>query len=163
MPTRLRIGGSEEDEVVYNVKGTECAEANVDPAFCLNMTRWKQIVNFTTSNDIDLVFGLDAMNRKNDNSPENFTNIREFLQYTYDNKLKVFGFEFGNELPKINVTIDAQDYITLAGIIQSIWNKTGTATRDEVPRVCGNDLNPDAGYVQVCFIALYCIKTRRDF
>eukprot|EP01084_Bolivina_argentea_P141859 249260_1 len=146
--TRLRIGGSEEDDIVYNVTGNECNISQTDPAFCLSMDRWKQIVDFTTRNELDLVFGLNAMDRKDDNSPENFTNIEAFLQYTYDNNLKVFGFEFGNELPKVNAKVDANDYINLYTIIQSIWNSTGNATRKEVPRVCGNDLNPDATYIQ---------------
>ena len=149
LKARLRIGGSEEDQIVYNVHGYECMNANTSSLWCLEMSRWKEIVNFTTANDIDLVFGLNAMDRVNNSSPENFTNIKDFLQYTYDNKLKVWGFEFGNELPDINVSTDAQDYITLAKLIQSIWNATGNATRDQIPRVCGNDLNPDAVYIQV--------------
>ena len=158
MPTRLRIGGSEEDDIVYNVDGMECELAKTDPAFCLNMSRWEEIVEFTTKNNIDLVFGLNAMDRKNNSSPENFTNIRSFLQYTYDKKLKVFGFELGNELPHINEKIDGEDYINLWKIIQSLWNSTGNASRDEVPRLIGNDLNPNPGYLVVTFLYVPQIK-----
>lgn len=146
---RLRIGGSEEDDVVYNVTGNECEVKGTDPAFCLSMDRWKEIVQFTSSNDIDLVFGLNAMDRADNDRAENFSNIESFLQFTFDEGLKVWGFEFGNELPAINEKVDAADFISLYNLIQSIWNKTGSANRDDVPRVCGNDLNPDPSYIEV--------------
>eukprot|EP01084_Bolivina_argentea_P275255 469371_1 len=145
LQTRLRIGGSEEDKIIYNVTGTECTKANIDPAFCLSMDRWKQIVSFATKNNIDLVFGLNAMVRKNNKSPENFTNIISFLNYTYINKLKVFGFEFGNELESSSVdpTTDGHDFVTLYNIIQSIWKDSS-----QTPKLIGNDLNPNGGYLQ---------------
>jgi hypothetical protein len=51
---------------------------------------------------VRLVFGLNAMTfRANETTRLNMHNIDAFIAYTAANKLPVFGFELGNELPKI--------------------------------------------------------------
>jgi hypothetical protein len=42
---------------------------------------------------VRLVFGLNGMDRNDDASPTNFTNIEAFLSYTAKNNLPVYGFE----------------------------------------------------------------------
>lgn len=52
-PGHLRLGGSEGDKIVYNVDDRGCANwkspsagFSLDPHFCLNMSRWSQLVAF---------------------------------------------------------------------------------------------------------------------
>eukprot|EP00045_Choanoeca_perplexa_P012265 m.133243 g.133243 ORF g.133243 m.133243 type:complete len:656 (+) comp15945_c0_seq2:51-2018(+) len=150
-PGHLRIGGSEGDKVVYDVDGDGCAKwsnVTVDPGFCLSMTRWREIVSFSQATGVRLVFGLNGMNRPDDNSPSNFTNIEAFLAYTARTKLPVYGFEFGNELPKVDPVIDGQDFVTLKKLLVHYWPDMSTR-----PKLIGNDLNPDASYLPKFFNA----------
>ena len=48
-PGHLRVGGSEGDKIVYDVHGDGCgpksgAPQPPDPAFCLSMGRWRELV-----------------------------------------------------------------------------------------------------------------------
>jgi hypothetical protein len=104
-PGHLRIGGSEGDVLVYDVpsKNSSCASRGVtDALMCLTMPRWEKLVAFADQTGVQLVFGLNAMNGRKDNqSPLDFTNIEAFLSYSAEHKLKVKGFELGNEKPHI--------------------------------------------------------------
>jgi hypothetical protein len=94
-PARLRVGGSEGDDVFYDVDGGGCDKWSpkppVDPAFCLNMTRWRQLLDFAATANISVVFGLNAMVRANNSAPSNLSNHEAFLSYTAANNL-VGGF-----------------------------------------------------------------------
>jgi len=50
------------------------------------MTRWAELVQFCNATGIGLVFGLNAMTRKDDHSQANFTNIDAFLGHVATNK-----------------------------------------------------------------------------
>lgn len=72
------------DKIVYNVGDKGCeywAGGPVDPAFCLSMQRWAEIIDFCSNTGIRLVFGLNGMTRSSDTSHSNFTNIDAFLQW----------------------------------------------------------------------------------
>ena len=95
-PGILRIGGSGEDSVIYNISG-ECSESNkwnitgsyycseVKPEnyYCLNMSRWKQIFEFLDSTNLNVVFGLNACYaRLTDDEQMDISNIHSLLHYT---------------------------------------------------------------------------------
>lgn len=75
----------------YDVDGAGCDKWSpnppVDPAFCLNMTRWQQIIAFGQTTGIGIVFGLNGMTRANNSMPANLSNHEAFLSYTAAHKL----------------------------------------------------------------------------
>eukprot|EP01062_Namystynia_karyoxenos_P005213 TRINITY_DN11833_c0_g1_i1.p1 TRINITY_DN11833_c0_g1~~TRINITY_DN11833_c0_g1_i1.p1 ORF type:complete len:499 (+),score=151.95 TRINITY_DN11833_c0_g1_i1:69-1499(+) len=148
-PGHLRIGGSEEDDVIYDVPefGSTCAGLNVsDAAFCLSMTRWTEIAGFAQKHGLRLVFGLDAMQgrrRGNSSTPLNLTNHEALLRYTKKQKLPVYGFELGNELPKVPAAVMAADYRNLKALLTEIW--PDAASR---PKLIGCDQNVNVGYLK---------------
>lgn len=109
-PGRLRVGGSEVglvvkssrrswlkfpnllvfcikgDKVFYDVDGEGCdkwsPQPPVNPDFCLNMTRWGQILDFGATTGIGIVFGLNAMTRANNSAPANLSNHEAFMAFT---------------------------------------------------------------------------------
>jgi len=149
-PGHLRIGGSEGDHIIYDVAGDGCGASTtgapqpVDPAFCLSMARWRELVAFASDTGVSLVLGLNAMSyRANSSAPLDLRNIAAFLNYTAAAGLRVGGFELGNELPKISPAVCAQDYLNLAQLLEHFW-PNATAR----PRLIGNDLNSDEEYVR---------------
>lgn len=42
----MRIGGSEGDDVIYDVENNNCLGYGVGADFCLSMEKWKELVNF---------------------------------------------------------------------------------------------------------------------
>ena len=76
-PGHLRIGGSEGDRIVYDVAGDGCGPASgapqpFDPAFCLSMSRWRELTAFAADCGVSLVLGLNAMTfRSSVNDPIN--------------------------------------------------------------------------------------------
>jgi len=141
-PGNLRIGGSEEDEAVYDINNPpDCATSN----FCLTMARWHKIVNWAKDANIRLVFGLNAMRGRNSSNGMTWdhTNVYDFLKYTADNKLEVYGFEFGNELEhKVDVKIMANDYLKVREFINELWPDVSSR-----PKLIGPDENLDVSYL----------------
>eukprot|EP01084_Bolivina_argentea_P004811 9113_1 len=133
-PAVLRIGGSPEDSIIYNISGAclnikpslpgyGCSEAsNTQPYGCLNESRWTQINEFAYKTNVTLVFGLNACyGRPAINKSMNFTNIEQLFEYTstqqtgFDN---IYGFEFGNEQNgHIDPDIYAKDFITAYNLL----------------------------------------------
>jgi hypothetical protein len=148
-PAYLRVGGSEGDKIIYDVAGDGCGPASgapqpVDPAFCLPMTRWRELVSFASDCGVSLVLGLNAMSfRASVTAPLDLRNIDQLLNYTAASRLRVGGFELGNELPKVPPAVCAHDYLRLAELLARHW--PSKATR---PRLIGNDLNSDEAYVR---------------
>ncbi|KAJ9450306.1 Heparanase-like protein 3 [Diplonema papillatum] len=145
----VRVGGSEADMVIYDTAGNACSDyPGTDPAFCLSMSRWKEIVNFTQATGTKLVFGLNAMSSRqgNNSAPLNLTNIEEFLRYTATQNLPVYGFELGNELPHVPPAVMGHDYIGLRALINKMFQEA-TYTHP-LPLLIGPDLNPDPSYLQ---------------
>jgi len=54
----------------------------------------------------------------------------------------VYGFEFGNELPKVDPNVDGRDFLTLHGLLVKHWPNVS-----QRPRLIGNDLNTNPSYV----------------
>lgn len=138
-PAILRIGGSPQDMVVYNISG-ECNENYGSPGYdcptmpagtnytsyygCVNKSRWNQIIQFGVETNVTLVFGVNACyGRSKDNLSMNFSNIENLLLYTKNNSLPIFGFELGNEVTStINDSTYANDYYTFYKLINEIFN-----------------------------------------
>ena len=82
-PAHLRIGGSQEDMVVYNVHGWECEQASTEYAnttFCLTMERWTQINDFAAATGTTIAFGLNCMAGRNKTGGDfNISNLSDFL------------------------------------------------------------------------------------
>ena len=98
-PAILRIGGSGEDSVIYNISGEcndaqkwnisgspssyYCSEVKPENYFCLNTSRWHEIFEFVNTANLKLVFGLSACyGRKTSDEPKDMSNIDALLQYT---------------------------------------------------------------------------------
>ena len=122
-PAHLRVGGSEGDKIVYDVAGDGCGPSSgapqpVEAAFCLSMARWRELVAFAAATGVRLVFGLNAMSlRANATAPLDLRNIDAFLNYTAANGLHVYGFELGNELPRVPPAVCAHDFRRLAALL----------------------------------------------
>ena len=82
-PAHLRIGGSQEDMVVYNVKGWECEQASTEFAnttFCLTMERWAELNAFAAATGVTIAYGLNCMTGRNKSGGGfNSTNLENFL------------------------------------------------------------------------------------
>lgn len=55
-----------------------------------------QLVEFCDKTNISLVFGLNGMDRADNNAPLNLTNIDAFLAYCAQAKWNIYAFELGN-------------------------------------------------------------------
>lgn len=82
-PAHLRIGGSQGDEVVYDVHGTECAQASTkwsNTTFCLTMARWDEINDFAASTGLTIAMGLNCMTGRDAKGDGfNLSNLADFL------------------------------------------------------------------------------------
>eukprot|EP01084_Bolivina_argentea_P004810 9112_1 len=148
-PAVLRIGGSPEDSIIYNISGAclnikpslpgyGCSEAsNTQPYGCLNESRWTQINEFAYKTNVTLVFGLNACyGRPAINKSMNFTNIEQLFNYTVNKMNKtitqnLYGFEYGNSegqqhgsnpMALIDVDAYSNDFYTLHKLIDKYFN-----------------------------------------
>ena len=86
-PAHLRVGGSQGDMVVYDVRGTECAQASTkfaNTTFCLTMARWEEINDFAASTGLTIAMGLNCMaGRDAKGDGFNISNLADFLACAY--------------------------------------------------------------------------------
>eukprot|EP01084_Bolivina_argentea_P193303 331660_1 len=148
-PAMLRVGGSPQDSVAYDING-ECSKKYGFPGYdcsqtvnngyygCINKTRWNQINEFAINTNVTLIFGLNACyGRKSRTSSMNFSNIISLINYTntMGNKAaNLLGFEFGNELqskpknsnnPRVDATTYGQDFYKLYQIVDNKYKILG--------------------------------------
>ena len=145
-PATLRIGGSPEDSIIYNISGAclnvnaslpgyGCSEASNDYG-CLNETRWTEMNEFAYKTNLTLVFGLNACyGRPGHDESMNFTNIEQLFNYTINEMNKtiiknLYGFEYGNsegqqhgsnEYALIGVDAYSTDFFNLYKLIQKYF------------------------------------------
>ena len=151
-PAILRIGGSPQDSVVYNMSG-ECSQDYGLPGYscsqetnskyygCITKERWSEINEFARKTNITLVFGLSACyGREANNKAMNFSNIINLIKYTNtlnDNASNLFAFEFGNELQlHIDSNTYANDFYTLYQIIRN------TSINSNLKLIGNDDFSP---------------------
>jgi hypothetical protein len=141
-PAVLRLGGSPEDSIFYDVDGTCVAGSGGDgPAGdyfcsqvkpyvygCLTAARWQGLLEFANATGLRIVLGLNAcVGRLAANLPMNFSNARALLAATAASPYAgvLAGLELGNEV--VGSTIDAaswgKDADTLASIVLEFFGR----------------------------------------
>nr|GEY33284.1 heparanase-like protein 1 [Tanacetum cinerariifolium] len=141
---RIRVGGSLQDQVVYNVSGF----AGPCHPFvkmkgglfgfskgCLLMDRWDELNQFFAKTGSLVTFGLNALygrhhiNKGVWGGNWNSSNTRDFIKYTVSKGYEIHSWEFGNELSGngIGAMVHADQYgndlIELRGIIDNLYRE----------------------------------------
>jgi heparanase 1 len=112
---------------------------------CLSMNRFQELVNFTTTTGLKMVFGLNAVwGRPNHslNNPLNLSNIEALLAYAAQHMLHIHGFELGNEKCGPPPALFAADYHNLAALLVKYW-----PDKSSRPLLIGNDCNTNPSYL----------------
>ncbi|CAK7326172.1 unnamed protein product [Dovyalis caffra] len=142
-PLRIRIGGSLQDQVVYQVgdaiKKFPHFKKQGDGLFgfsrgSLPMDRWDQLNALFSQANAKITFGLNALlgKRKSDNSTLwvgdwNSNNARDFMKYTASKGYKIDSYELGNELCASGVSARleadqyAKDIVQLKEILKDLY------------------------------------------
>ncbi|XP_058068797.1 heparanase-like protein 2 [Magnolia sinica] len=147
---RLRLGGSLQDQMLYNVNGTvrKCHyfKKKESGLFgfsngCLNMDRWDALYELFSSQGAVLTFGLNALigRKKANQDPKdtlyignwNPSNTRAFMQYILSKGQKIDSWEFGNELcgggiaAKVEPKQYGEDMIILRKLVDELYQNSG--------------------------------------
>lgn len=168
-PAYLRIGGSEGDDAVYDIDGA-CARSRggsgvPDRAYCLSMTRWRDILHYAHDTGLSVAFGLNVMYGRNCTvrcSPQpcsarvvppcsgwDPTNAVALIEHTAA-LLKadglagaLAGFEVGNEKEH---ALSPRDYADCMKVVRAAIDRLwpDSATR---PLLIGPDENPRADWL----------------
>ena len=80
-----------------------CKLAGDDAFYCLTPSRWHEVLSFGAATGAKIVFGLNYASPSvwvGNGTAAKWTsaNARELLQYTFDQRLPLYGVELGNEL-----------------------------------------------------------------
>ncbi|CAI9096495.1 OLC1v1032657C1 [Oldenlandia corymbosa var. corymbosa] len=141
---RIRIGGSLEDQIVYQV-GTAVKKCpslkKIDDGLfgfsrgCLTMKRWDELNALFNRTGVLLTFGLNALlgrrKAKEDNvlwvGDWNPKNARDLMTYTANKGYKIDSYELGNELSAggVSARVEADQYgkdmIVLKNIVKELY------------------------------------------
>ncbi|KAK4430057.1 Heparanase-like protein 2 [Sesamum alatum] len=141
-PLRLRIGGSLQDQVVYERPGKCCQPFKLkdDGLFgfskgCLPMERWDQLNKLFNETGAKITFGLNALSgrKKAPGDPTlmigkwHHGNARAFMNYTAHKGYKIDSYELGNELCGSGVSARVlpeqygKDVITLKTVLRKLY------------------------------------------
>ncbi|CAN1839774.1 Heparanase-like protein 1 [Linum perenne] len=144
-PLRIRIGGSLQDQVLYDVGklGSTCHSFFKMKwglfgfsKGCLHMDRWDSLNNLFSRTGAMVTFGLNALRGRHKmwgrhwGGPWNSTNTYDFISYTISKGHKIDSWEYGNELSGTgigaNVHVDtyAKDVIKLKEIIDELYKNS---------------------------------------
>ncbi|KAL9227344.1 hypothetical protein vseg_003041 [Gypsophila vaccaria] len=142
---RLRLGGSLEDQVVYNVPSLKLPCHPFwklkDGLFgfstgCLHIGRWDSLNRFFRETGAVLTFGINALHgrRKSNNGvwvgQWDPSNARDFIKYTISKGYEIDSWEFGNELSgsgvgaRVDATEYGKDLIKLNEIINELYQQS---------------------------------------
>eukprot|EP01084_Bolivina_argentea_P208537 355505_1 len=101
-PTYFRFGGTYGDTTIYDTDGS-ITNSKSWPKETLNMTELSNLIDFSSRNGWQMVFGLDAQERFPSNNTWNPTNSIELMKkvihsnkYSTNNPL-IYGYELSNE------------------------------------------------------------------
>ncbi|CAH9119824.1 unnamed protein product [Cuscuta europaea] len=140
---RLRIGGSLQDQVLYNVgygvKNCQDFNRTDDDMFgftggCLHMEKWDELHHLFNKTGAIMTFGLNALlgRQKSNNGTTlwvgdwNSQNARDLMEYTVSRGYKVDSYELGNELcgtgvaARVEADQYAKDMMTLKKLVEEI-------------------------------------------
>ncbi|KAI4328518.1 hypothetical protein L6164_020866 [Bauhinia variegata] len=153
-PMRIRLGGSLEDQVVYQFGGLKkCPhfKRTQNGLFgfssgCLPKKRWDQLNNFFNETGVKLTFSLNALSGKKRLSPNdtlwvgdwNPRNSRSLMEYTASKGYKIDSYELGNELCSDGVAARlesvqySKDITVLSQLVKKIYPDASTR-----PKVLG--------------------------
>ncbi|PIN21935.1 Beta-glucuronidase [Handroanthus impetiginosus] len=152
-PLRIRIGGSLQDQVVYNVgeSAQKCPhfERRENGLFgfsegCLQMDRWDLLNKLFNETGALITFGVNAlMGRKKSKDNDSLVvgnwnpeNAHDFMKYTASKGYKIDSYELGNELcgSGVSARIEAEQYgkdiIMLKKLVEDLY--TDPATQPKV-------------------------------
>ncbi|XP_043725007.1 heparanase-like protein 1 [Telopea speciosissima] len=144
---RIRIGGSLQDQVVYDVGNlnSSCTPFRKMSGGlfgfskgCLPMARWDELNNLFSKTGVFVTFGLNALYGRHNTQNGAWlgawdpTNARDFIKYTISKGYQIDSWEFGNELSGngVGASVGAQQYgkdlINLKALISDLY---GTSNR----------------------------------
>ncbi|KAE9609645.1 putative glycosidase [Lupinus albus] len=126
-PLRIRIGGSLQDRVMYEVGSLKFPchpfQKTEGELFgfskgCLHMKRWDELNHFFNKTGAILTFGLNALSGRHKISETIWggnwdpSNAKDFINYTISKRYKIDSWEFGNELSGngVGASVDAAQY-----------------------------------------------------
>ncbi|OVA12143.1 Glycoside hydrolase [Macleaya cordata] len=142
---RIRIGGSLQDQVVYDVGALKYPchpfRKMADGLFgfskgCLHMNRWDELNDLFRKTGAIVTFGLNALYGRHKirkgvwGGAWNTTNARDFIKYTISKGHQIDSWEFGNELSgsgigaSIGATLYGEDLINLKAIINDLYKNS---------------------------------------
>ncbi|XP_022134600.1 heparanase-like protein 1 [Momordica charantia] len=142
---RIRIGGSLQDQVLYDVGSlkTPCHPfQKVQSGLfgfskgCLHMSRWDDLNQLFKTTGAIVTFGLNALHGRHQIQRDRWggewdsANARDFMNYTISKGYVVDSWEFGNELSghgvgaSVDVELYAKDVIKLRDIINELYKNS---------------------------------------
>ncbi|XP_021757095.1 heparanase-like protein 1 [Chenopodium quinoa] len=140
-PLRIRVGGSLQDQVFYNVRNptSKCQPFSLksDGLFgfskgCFHMQRWDELAQFFGINGALVTFGLNALvgreKVKGDDlyiGDWNYQNAQDFINYNIFKGHKIDSYELGNELcgTGVSARIEAEQYAKDMVVLKEIVKK----------------------------------------
>ncbi|KAH7660711.1 heparanase 1 protein [Dioscorea alata] len=144
---RIRVGGSLEDQVDYGIGdlGQPCLPFKKMQGGlfgfsegCLSMKRWDELNLLFQKTGAIVTFGLNALKGRKQirksvwGGSWNYSNARDFIEYTVAKGYRVDSWEFGNELSGhgVGASVDAEQYgkdlIALKSIIDELYKNSSS-------------------------------------
>ncbi|XVE68773.1 hypothetical protein DITRI_Ditri09bG0096900 [Diplodiscus trichospermus] len=144
-PLRIRVGGSLQDQVAYNVRNNvkNCHRfKKEDKGFlfgfsigCLDMKRWDELNEFFNRTGASVTFSLNALIGRKESKTEKglwignwfSKNARDLMKYTISKGYKIDSYELGNELcgSGVSARVEAEQYgkdvIALRNIVKQLY------------------------------------------
>ncbi|XP_030938386.1 heparanase-like protein 1 isoform X2 [Quercus lobata] len=136
---RIRVGGSPEDQVIYDVgnPGKPCHpfQRKGNGLFgyttgCLSMSRWDELNQFFSKTGAVVTFGLNALNGRHNQGilwlgDWDPSNAEALIKYTISKGYHIDSWEFGNELSGsgIGARVEAAQYAKDLIILKKIMNE----------------------------------------
>ncbi|KAE9608399.1 putative glycosidase [Lupinus albus] len=144
-PLRIRLGGSLQDQVMYDVGSLESPchpfQKMKGGLFgfskgCLHMKRWDELHHFFNDTGAIVTFGLNALHGKHQISHHVWDgqwdprNAYDFIKYTISKGYKIDSWELGNELSgkgigaSVGVSQYGKDLIKLKQILDTLYENS---------------------------------------
>ncbi|KAL1196780.1 Heparanase-like protein 1 [Cardamine amara subsp. amara] len=140
-PLRIRIGGSLQDQVIYDVNlKTPCRQFGKMSSGlfgfskgCLHMKRWDELNRFLTATGAVVTFGLNALQGRHKlrgkawGGAWDHINTQDFINYTVSKGYTIDTWEFGNELSgsgvgaSVSAELYGKDLIVLKDVINKVY------------------------------------------